>query len=92
MKLYDKIRGKIPELLDLPDQTISGVPIIEIYGDRRVLVEGRCTVVQYGSNCIKLRNACGTVCVHGCGLMMVELSQYQMIITGKVENISIARG
>ena len=92
MKLYEKFRGKLPELLDLPDQTLPGVPIIEIYGDRRVLIEGCCTVIQYGGSCIKLRNSCGVVCVCGCGLKMAELSYEKMIITGKIESISFPRG
>ena len=46
MKFLSKVNGRIPELLGVPDQTLPGVPIIEIYGDRRVLIEGRSTVVQ----------------------------------------------
>ena len=92
MKLYNKVRGRLPELLGIPDQTLPGVPIIEIYGDRRVLVEGRCSVVQYDINCIKLRNPCGIVSVCGCGLQMAELSRVQTIITGNIESVSIRRG
>ncbi|MBQ3251881.1 MAG: YabP/YqfC family sporulation protein [Oscillospiraceae bacterium] len=92
MKLYDKVRGRIPEMLNLPDQTLPGVPIIEIYGDRRVLIEGRCGVVQYGDKCIQLRNACGIVRICGHNLCVVELSGRQIIITGRVEGVSIFRG
>lgn len=92
MKLYEKVRSRIPEFLNIPDQTLPGVPIIEIYGDRRVLIEGRCAVLQYTGNCIRLRNSCGAVCVSGCGLTMAELTKNQTIITGKVENISIVKG
>lgn len=92
MKLYDKVRGRIPELFNIPEMTLPGEPIIEVYGDRRVLIEGCCAVLQYAGNCIKLRNPCGTVCVVGCGLCMAEISKTQTIITGKVENISICRG
>ena len=92
MKLYEKLRGRLPELLDLPDQTLPGVPIIEIYGDRRVLIEGRCRVIQYGGCCIKLRNGCGVVCVCGHGLKMAELSYDKMIVVGKIEGISFSGG
>ena len=92
MKFFNKVRGKIPELLGVPDQTLPGVPIIEIYGDRRVLIEGRCNVIQYEINCIRLRNACGDVRILGCGLCMAELSRHRMIITGRIESVSICRG
>lgn len=90
MRLYDKVRGRLPELLDLPDQTLPGIPIIEIYGDRRVLIEGRCTVVQYMQTSIIIRNSCGRVCICGQCLKMVELSKDKMIITGCIEGISIS--
>lgn len=89
MKFISKIRGKIPEMLGIPDQTLPGVPIIEIYGDSRVLIEGKSTVVQYGTTCIKLRNCCGIVSICGCGLCMAELSSEQMIITGEIGCVSI---
>ena len=92
MRFREKVLGKIPELLDLPDQALPGVPIIEVFGDRRVLVEGRCTVTRYDSTCILLRNACGRVCVSGCELNMAELSYDRLIITGTICNISISRG
>ena len=92
MKFYNKIRGKLPEILGIPDQTLPGVPIIEIFGDTRVLIEGRCTVVQYDITCIRLQNTCGTVCVTGNGLKMAELSMMQTIITGCIDNVSIFKG
>lgn len=92
MKLYDKVAGRIPEMLGIPDQTLPGIPIIEIYGNERVLIEGQCRVVQYGCSVIKLRNACGFVCVCGCGLSVAELSQSKMIITGNIQSISMSKG
>ena len=92
MKFREKIWGKLPELLALPDQALPGVPIIEVYGDRRVLVEGRCAVIRYDSECVQLRNSYGCVSVVGCGLQMTELTYNRMIITGTICNISISRG
>ena len=92
VKLYDKVRARLPELFNIPELTLPGEAIIEVFGDRRILIEGSCAVLQYAPNCIKLRNQCGTVCVLGCGLRMAEISNTQTIIIGKVENISICRG
>lgn len=92
MNLFRNIRGRIPEMLGIPDQTLPGEPIIEIYGDRRVLVEGKSAVVQYGTGCIKLKYSCGTITVSGCGLCMSELSTQQIIITGRIDCVSISRG
>lgn len=92
MKLYRKVLGNIPEIIDVPDQTLPGVPIIEIYGNRRVLIEGRCAVTQYGATCVRLRNRIGVVSICGCGLSMAELSPNRMIVTGSIEGVSIMKG
>lgn len=92
MKIYNKVRNRLPELFNIPEMTLPGEPIIEVYGDRRVLVEGCCAVLQYAGNCIKLRNPSTIICVVGSDLHMVEISSSQTVITGKVENISICRG
>ena len=90
MRVYKKVSKIMPEILNLPDITMPGVPIIEIYGNHRALIEGRCTVVEYGGSCVKMHNACGTVCICGDGLAMAELSQFRTIITGHIESISIS--
>lgn len=92
MKIYDKVLGKIPTLLGVPDQTLPGVPIIEIYGNKRVLIEGRCAVIEYSTSIIRLKNNCEIICVSGSDLIMTELTYQQIIITGEIENISISRG
>ena len=92
MKIYNKVRSRLPELFNIPEMTLPGEPIIEVYGDRRVLVEGCFVVLQYADNCIKLRNPSTIICVVGSGLHMVEISSSQTVITGKIENISICRG
>jgi len=40
---------------DLPDEPIPGVPLVEIAGDRRVLIEHHCGVTQYGRCRISVR-------------------------------------
>ena len=92
MGLYDKVINKIPGLLDLPDQTLPGVPIVEIYGDQRVLIEGRCGLLEYSGDFIRFHNGVGVVSVQGCGMKMAELSKNKMIITGKIESISFIGG
>ena len=92
MKLYEKLVHRLPEALHIPDQTLPGVPIIEMYADRRVLVEGRCAIMQYESTCIKLRCCAFRVDVCGAGLNITELSGNQLIITGVIDRISVQRG
>lgn len=92
MNLYEKLANRLPEVLNIPDQTLPGVPIIELYADRRVLIEGKCAIMQYDCNCIKLRSCSFRVSICGSGLSITELSGEQLIITGTVDCVSVRRG
>ena len=92
MKLYEKLRDQIPEFMNLPDQSLPGVPIVELYGDRRVLIEGHCGISHYGSETVRVKTPCSTLCICGRGLQMSVLSKDQLIITGTVQSISVFGG
>ena len=92
MKLYDKLANRFPEALHIPDQTLPGVPIIELYADRRVLIESRCAIIHYEATSIKLKSCSYRICVCGTDLSIAELSGDQLIITGVVDSVSVRRG
>ena len=88
MNFFEKVRTKFPEALEIPDQTLPGDAIIEIYGNRRVLIDGHCRVLQYGCECIWLRNDNRIVRICGSGLCVVELSGSRAVITGCISGVS----
>lgn len=92
MGLYEKVLHRFPEALNIPDQTLPGVPIVELYADRRVLIEGRCAILQYEATCIMLRCCLFNICVCGSKLCIIELSGNQLIITGNISQISMRKG
>lgn len=89
MKLYDRIRNGIPETMNLPDHTLPGVPIVELYGNRRVLIEGHCAVTQYTDNCITVKTSCGAVAISGHNLHLAVLTKEQLVIVGSICDIHL---
>lgn len=76
---------------DLYAEPLPGVPIVEIAGDRRVLVERHGGVVEYGPERIRIRVRYGIVCISGCGLELTQMTRQQLIISGQIDCIALQR-
>ena len=89
-------RGSIFERLtmaaDLPDEAIPRLPLVEIAGDRRVLIENHLGVIAYGTEQICVRVTYGTLTVCGCQLELARMTRGQLIVTGRIDKISLNRG
>ena len=83
---------RLADAVDLPDEPLPGLPIVELAGDRRVLIEGHSGVLEYTTRCIRIRVRYGQVCVCGNGLHLARMTGEQLIISGCIEQISLARG
>ena len=92
MKKNGNILDRMAIAVDLPGEAIPGYPLIEIAGERRVLLENHKGVVQYGDTAICLRVSYGFVKVHGCDLRLIRMTRQQVIICGRIESVTLCRG
>ena len=86
------ILERLAAAADLQDEPIPGLPLIEIAGDKRVLIEHHCGVTQYGRCQISVRVKYGFVVIVGTGLELTRMTGQQLIITGKIDCIQLERG
>ncbi len=82
---------RIAEAADLHDEPIPGLPLVEIAGDRRVLVEHHCGVTQYGRCRISIRVKFGSVVIVGTGLELTRMTGQQLIVNGKIDCVQLER-
>ena len=82
---------RVTAAADLQDEPIPGLPLVEIAGDRRVLIEHHRGVTQYGSCCISVRVKFGTVVISGSHLELARMTAQQLIITGKIDCVQLER-
>lgn len=82
---------KLAEGMELPAESMPGLPLVEIAGDRRVLVENHGGVCQYGPEQICVRVKYGIVSVRGRGLEIAKLSREQLVISGRIDCVSLNR-
>lgn len=88
----NSILDRMATAVDLPGEVIPGQPLIEVIGERRVLIENHRGVIRYGEEEICLRVSYGFVKVVGCGLRLLRMTKCQVIICGRINGIELCGG
>ena len=76
---------------ELETEYLPGQPVVEIAGDRRVLIERHRGVIEYGPERIRVRVSYGSLCVIGWGLELVRMSHQQLVIAGRIDSVCLER-
>ncbi len=71
--------------------SLADKPIIELAGNRRVLIENHCGVKEYGYEKIMVQVCFGCVCVTGCHLELVRMTKEQLVICGEIHGVQLLR-
>lgn len=87
-----QIIDRLSRTLDLTEEPIPGLPLVEIAGDGRVLVENHMGVTRYSSEMIQVKVKYGSICVNGCGLQFARMTKGLLVISGRIDGIQILRG
>lgn len=79
------------QLREVTDGVLPGVPLVEISGTGRVLIEHHRGVVAYGCNEIRVRVRYGLLAVCGSGLNLARMTKDQLVICGCIDGVSLLR-
>ncbi len=91
MKQERRWLERLADGADLPGEPLPGQPLVELAGDRRVLIEHHRGVTQYSRDMICVKVRYGIVRVNGCGLELSRMSREQLVISGRIDCISVVR-
>lgn len=82
---------RLADSADLSGEPMPGLPVVELAGDRRVLIERHGGVTEYSSEriCVKVRY--GAVCISGCGLELTCMTREQLVVTGRIDCVQLQR-
>lgn len=83
---------QLTERAGLPMEPVPGVPLVEIAGDNRVLIEHHCGITAYGENHIQVKVSYGFLCVTGECLRIVGMNRQQLVIKGKIQGVQVMKG
>jgi len=91
MKGERNILQRMTESMDLTGEPIPGQPLIEIAGDRRVLIENHFGVREYSRERIGIHVKFGDLVVCGCGLELTRMTKEQLVISGRIDCVTLHR-
>ena len=75
----------------LHDEAVPGLPLIEIVGDKRVLIEEHCGVTEYGLRQITVNVKFGRVLILGNDLQLALMTKEKLVICGQIEAVQLIR-
>ena len=80
---------KVARAVDLSGEPVPGKPLVEIVGERAVLIENHCGVISYSPDTVAVKTKSGFILVHGCGLVLTKMSKEQLRICGTIRNVEL---
>ena len=91
MKDRRNILERLTDGMDLSGEPLPGQPIVEVAGDRRVLIENHFGVKAYSRDQIVVKVKYGCVCIYGCGLELMHMTKERLVIRGRIDGVTLQR-
>ena len=82
---------RIVDGMELESELFPALPVIEIAGDRRILIERHRGILEYSGERIKVKVQYGAICICGSGLVVVRMSREQLVICGEINCVQLHR-
>lgn len=91
MKEYRNWVQRFTEAADLPGEAVPGISLVEVLGDNRVLIECHRGVTEYSCEQIGVKVSFGCLSIRGCGLHIRLMTRERLIISGKIDSLTLVR-
>ena len=82
---------KLTDAADLVGEPLPSLPVIEIAGDNRVLIECHEGMLKYDEKEIHVRVVYGVISISGSYLEVMKMTKEQLVISGKIDSVSLQR-
>ena len=87
-----KWREKAADVSGIPEDVLMGWPKAILYGQRRLIVEQHQGILTYQEDIIRLKTACGILCVEGGELQITHYGPMDAVVTGKIIRLGFDLG
>ncbi|MCL2341733.1 MAG: YabP/YqfC family sporulation protein [Firmicutes bacterium] len=86
-----KFNDKLNRLLEVPNEVGSVQPKITIVGFDEMLIENYKGISEYEEFYIKVNTGMGIININGLGLLLEQITDEDIMVRGRIENIDIER-
>ena len=91
MKRTQKAFSRVLTATKLDTELHPRVSLLELAGDRRILIENHISVVHYSTQQVLVRVEFGQLCIKGNALQLTRLGKEQLVILGQIDTIKLCR-
>lgn len=93
MKEKNKKRkqNRFAELLEIPEEISSQKPKLTLIGFEELLVENYKNIIEYQDFYVRLNTHMGLININGFELKLNEMTNDDILITGKIESIDFEK-
>ena len=91
MKYRKGIFDRIDYVASWSEAPLPGRTILEVFGDRRILIEHHSGVTEYTGTQIRIKVSYGYLCISGSGLNLSKMSAEQLVIAGSISAVTLIR-
>lgn len=82
---------RLADRADLQGEVLPCQPLVEILGEKRILIEHHGGVTEYSREKIQIKMRYGCLCICGSSLELARMNADQLIISGRIDSLSIIR-
>ena len=82
--------GKLLQQAELVDIS-KHIPLTEVAGCERVLIENHQCIMQYTPQCICVKVKFGCIRIQGSGLTLSQMTASQVVVNGSIESLSFLK-
>lgn len=79
--------AKINNILEFPEEITNNEPKVTIIGFKKIMVENYKGILEYENFFVRLNTTIGVLNIKGFNLSLNEMTDEDLIITGKIESI-----
>ena len=91
MKQRKTDASRIINTLSQKTDLVPGVPLLEIAGGCRILIENHRGIIGYSPSQITVRVQLGTYSILGCDLKIAKMGKDQLVIQGRIDTVQLIR-
>ena len=80
---------KIDKILDFPKEIVTDLPKITLFGFEEMLIENYIGILEYEEFYIRISTYIGIININGFQLKLDQMKDESIMITGKIDSISL---
>jgi sporulation protein YqfC len=91
MKKLKRINNRIEKMLEIPKEIYEDVPKIISIGFEEIIIENYKGILEYEEFFVRINTHIGIININGFNLRLEKMTDEEIKIIGKIENVEIER-